>query len=320
MKHSVIFLAAALLAAPCLAQQQHMETSISGSLNGNNPVTSADQRALENTLRLKAAKGKTPEQLQAEDLANATAAAADIHLSCVVKNAKLAGEKIDKTNKGSVKTSTYEVVCGNGLGYLLEKRDPGETTAMTCFSVAATADADLKAKRPVGLTCALPENADAKAMATGALAKLGKYCKTRDTRWIGINPKSHTDYLEIACAGDVGYIMASPLPGSATPLVAVTCRDAAMQGIPCKLTAVQVLTLQTFKDALAQHHVDCTVTDARSVGREQLSQRHVVEFACKDHPEGLVAYIPLGDNKAPFETSTCAAAAKHGVACKLTGK
>jgi len=54
------------------------------------------------------------------------------------------------------------------------------------------------------------------------------------------------------------------------------------------------------------------------IGKETLSQRHVVEFACAQHPEGLVAYIPLEGNTAPFETLDCAAAAKRGLVCKLT--
>jgi len=44
----------------------------------------------------------------------------------------------------------------------------------------------------------------------------------------------------------------------------------------------------------------------------------VAEFQCSEHPEGLIAYIPLEGNSAPFETIDCAAAAKRGLKCTLT--
>lgn len=79
----------------------------------------------------------------------------------------------------------------------------------------------------------------------------------------------------------------------------------------------QILTVQTFKDALAQHHVACNASDVRVIGKDTVTNCHVVEFACREHPEGLVAYIPLDDSLAPFETMDCVTATKRGLTCKL---
>jgi hypothetical protein len=78
------------------------------------------------------------------------------------------------------------------------------------------------------------------------------------------------------------------------------------------------LTLDTFKEVLAQHKVACTVQEVRSIGRENVKKRHVVEFKCPEQPGGLVAFIPLEETSAPFETMDCASAgSKAHVICTL---
>jgi hypothetical protein len=265
--------------------------------------------------------GLTPEQLQAKDKAAATELATSIQFPCEVTNAQLRIEGSEKVDGKSVKTQTYETACSNGLGYFLVGRGPqGRVSGITCFAADATREADLKAHKQPDLFCTLPENQDVKMMATNILLRKGSGCVVRDVRWVGISTKSNTDYTEIACSDGNGYILASPLPGSKVMPQLVKCHDAAVQGIICKMSdnGVQILTVQTFKDALAQHHVTCDASDVRVIGKETRTQRHVVEFACKEHPEGLVAYIPLNGNTAPFETLDCATAGKRGLGCKLT--
>jgi len=46
-------------------------------------------------------------------------------------------------------------------------------------------------------------------------------------------------------------------------------------------------------------------------------KRHVVEFKCPEHPDGLVAFIPLGTNANKFQTMDCKAAKKAGIKCTL---
>jgi hypothetical protein len=96
-----------------------------------------------------------------------------------------------------------------------------------------------------------------------------------------------------------------------------------LQGIPCKLSDNGVLpaTDRDFKNALIQHNVRCDAAEVRSIGREAIQKRHVVEFFCpQQQPAGLVAFIPLNGNSAKFETVDCVEAAKRGVVCKLTQK
>jgi hypothetical protein len=83
----------------------------------------------------------------------------------------------------------------------------------------------------------------------------------------------------------------------------LSCTDAAGQGKPCVLTkgaSVSVTasagepapTREAFKAALTQHGIACTPSgndDIRLIGKQNKSQRHVVEFKCPEQPKGLVA-------------------------------
>ncbi len=75
--------------------------------------------------------------------------------------------------------------------------------------------------------------------------------------------------------------------------------------------------MDTFKNALAQHNVACNAANMRLIGKETPLKRHIVEFQCPhEHPEGLVALIPLQDSAAPFEILNCAQAAdKYKIIC-----
>ena len=124
-----------------------------------------------------------------------------------------------------------------------------------------------------------------------------------------------------ACSGGTGFVIASPLPGATQTVSALSCPDSYRRNIPCKLSSngAPILTLDTFKEVLAQHKVACTAEAVRSIGRQNVSKRHVVEFKCPEQPGGLVAFIPLEDATAPFETMDCATAGtKQHVICTLT--
>ena len=77
-------------------------------------------------------------------------------------------------------------------------------------------------------------------------------------------------------------------------------------------------TFDTFKAYIAAQGIKCNATSVRAIGKENTRKRHVVEFQCPEYPKGLVAYIPLEDSTAPFQTLDCDAAKKAGAVCKLT--
>ncbi|MDE1985701.1 MAG: hypothetical protein KGJ28_04100 [Alphaproteobacteria bacterium] len=269
------------------------------------------------------AKGKTLADVLAEDKSTAITLVKSMPLACDVTEAMLAAKGPVTTDGKTVNTKTYEVACANGLGYFLVSQDPGSPYGFSCFAADATRAADVAAGRTPGAVCKLPPNADMKAMAGAVLTKIGINCPVRDYKWVGQSTKTNTEYDEVACTGGQGYMLASALPGSTNPVRVETCHESAAAGLPCKLSdnGPPALTLQTFKDALVQHNVACDASDkdVRIIGQENGQKRYVVEFRCTQQPKGLVAFIPLSGNPAPFETLDCAAAAKRGIKCNLMG-
>jgi hypothetical protein len=266
-------------------------------------------------------KGKTLAQLIAEDKAAATALVAEMPLNCEVKDAILIAEGDLTLDGKAVKTKTYETACGNGMGYFLIALEGRKGLGSTCYGADALRAADVATGRTPGVVCTLAPNADLNKMSTELLAKAGKSCTVKNHRYVG--KKGFTEFNEVVCSDNAGYVLAVALPGSTAPVSVTTCRESTAQGVPCKLSdgGAPVVNAQTFLDALSKNKVACdasTNSDIHAIGQDNKSKRYVIEFRCSQRPQGTVAYIPLADNKAPFEVLDCAAAAKHGVACTLT--
>jgi len=236
-----------------------------------------------------------------------------IQLPCEVTDAYLVSQGKMLVNRHNVDTKNLEVECQNGMGYLIRFSPPEKTLGDSCFAADK-----YHATNSAAAACMLPVNADVKTAAGTVLGKLGVTCQATGVNWFGVN--AGNDYTEIACAGGNGYVLASPVPGlSTTPVSAMSCVDAVKHGIVCKLpnNGAPVVTLAALTDALVQNKVVCNAADIHVAGKEKDLKRYVVEFQCRtEHPEGLVAMIPLQDSKAPFETLSCAqAASKYKVAC-----
>jgi len=254
-----------------------------------------------------------PPPTKEEMIKDASGIAASIQLSCAVTDANLLGQGKSNINGQPVDTKNYEVACQNGMGYLLSSSPPVQVIGYSCFAADHS-----HAKDPTSNTCTMPANADVKAAAARVLAGLGAACQPTAVNWLGANPT--TEFTEVACTGGKGYVLSGPMPGkSVARVAAMTCVDAVKQGITCKMSnsGPPPITLDTFKQALAQHNVNCDAANVRSLGKETTLKRHVVEFQCpQQHPEGLVALIPLQDSTAPFETISCAqAATRYHVIC-----
>lgn len=254
-------------------------------------------------------------------MADAAQLVHSVNLSCEVSDAALFNDGIASINGKDVHVRTFETACKNGVGYFLVEQAPEPVYGFSCFAAEATRAADTASGNPPSPSCSLPANADVKAMAATILKGLGNTCGVSKVHTIGEEHSSRSELTEVACASGTGFVIATPLPGSTRPISAQTCIDAYRSGIRCAMssTGKPIVTEQTFKDALAQHHVPCTVEALHSIGRETVKQRHIVEFRCKEQPSGLVAFIPLEGANAPFETMDCATAGSRArIICTLT--
>ncbi len=268
--------------------------------------------------------GKTkpkPAPSKADVLRDATALAKSIQLPCEVSDASLLNEGTATVNGKDVHVRTFETACSNGMGYFLVD-EPPVATGFSCFAAEHTREIDKAQGREPGPACTLPANADLKAAAGTILSKLGQTCQVTAVHTIGVETGKNTELTEASCSGGTGYVIASALPGSTNSPSALNCPDSYKRGVPCKMSSngAPLITMQTFKDALAQHNVPCAVENMRLVGKETVKQRHVVEFKCpQQQPNGLVAFIPLEGNTAPCETMDCSkAASRYRIICTLT--
>lgn len=244
-----------------------------------------------------------------------------INLNCEVTDASLLNDGTATVNGKPLHVRTFETACSNGLGYFLIEQPPEATYGFTCLAADAAHTADIAAKRDPQPACSLAANADVKKTAANVLGRLGQQCQVTGLRLIGRDTKANAELSEIACTGGNGFVISSPMPGATQAVSALSCPDSYRSGIPCRLSSngAPLVTMETFKQALAQHKVACTVENARSVGRQNSSKRHVVEFKCPEQPNGLVAFIALEDATAPFEVMDCPTAGnKAHIICTLT--
>jgi hypothetical protein len=267
------------------------------------------------------AKGKTLQQVLAEDKVAAIALTKSMPLSCEVTDAMRVAAGPETVEGKTVQTQTYETTCSNGMGYFLVSQTPAKDYGFSCFATDATAKADIAAKRQPTATCKLPGNADLKVVATKMLAASGYSCNVKNYQWIGQNAANHVEFDEVACDNGQGYMMIVALPGATIPVHIETCNQSAKRGLSCKLSDNGDIgpTRKTFRDALAKNNVACEATDqtTRVIGQIETKKQYVVEFACPQMPKGIVAYIPLDGSKSPFEVLDCPAAARRGAFCAL---
>ncbi len=265
-------------------------------------------------------KAKAPPSKE-QVMADAATLVRSINLSCEVSDAALFNDGQAVVNGKEVHVRTFETACKSGIGYFLVEQEPEPVVGFSCIAADATRAADVASGNPPGPSCSLPVNADLKAMAANILKGLGSSCAVTKFHTMGEETSTHSELTEVACTGGTGFVIANPLPGSTRPISVQSCVEAFQHGIRCTMssTGAPLITEQTFNNALAQNHVPCTVEALHLMGRETVKQRHIVEFRCKEQPNGLVAFIPLEGAKAPFESMDCATAgARARLICTLT--
>lgn len=245
-----------------------------------------------------------------------------LSIPCELANAERAGGGRVQVEGQTLDVKVYEAACSSGTGYFLVSQPPQKSLAISCFAAEAAHATDVaQGANPDEFVCTLSGNGDVKAMAASIVKVAGAACDVSKYRWVGVSSVTSTEYSEVACADGNGYVLEVPNSGPTAQVAVVGCQDAVKQGVKCALTEVTMpVTLETFRDAIKEHAVECEPAQIRYVGRETQGRRYVVELQCPQQPKGLVAFIPLEGNTKPFETVDCPAAVAHAVHCKLTEK
>jgi hypothetical protein len=244
-----------------------------------------------------------------------------LQIGCEVSDAKLvvAGTSRPRSGGKEVETRVYEVACSGAMGYVLETQGSDQPMAISCLS--AEEARCLRGEGGASFICKLPANKDVNGMVASMIAADAR--SVMQVRTLQLFGRSASFGLYRGGARRQGIHARMAQPGSTTKNTAVSCTDAAKHGIKCKLTDTEPaelpVTLQRFKEALAQNGVSCNIGQIRLVGQEDHLKRYVVEYVCADQSTDRVAFLPLAGNATPYESLDCTTAlSTRGVACTLT--
>ena len=275
------------------------------------PLSSADMEKIHDLTNAERARAKA----ESENLISA------LQLSCQPTDAARVGHGKFTADGKTVEVNAYEVVCSNGMGYILATQGPQKPIATSCFAAQATHAAGI-VQGESDIYCQLAANKDVKVTAASLISAAGTPCAVSNVRWFGFSASSQTEYSEVACADGKGYLLKMPRIGAAVSVL--SCQEAAKQGLKCRLTdagpVAAAANMQTFREALKQNGVHCEPTQMRTIGRESVDKRYVVEVQCPEQPNGLVAFIPLEGNPRPFETIDCSAAVERQIHCQYPAR
>jgi hypothetical protein len=313
------------LNSPALAQNAPGTHQDNGGINGS--LSRGDLEKLNGDHKQDSVTDPSNDTPQARAKAKAQSAKLieALHLACTLSDAQLvvAGTRKSAAGGKDVDTRVYEVACSGGAGYLLEAQGSETPVAISCLNAEVARAADVSKGVEPGFFCKLSENKDVYGNVSAMIATASDApCVVRDLKFYGRSAATQSEYTEVACQDGKGYLLRSPLPGSTATAAVTSCRDAAKQGIKCRLTDTgpveTPVTLETFKVALAQHGVSCKVDPLRMIGQEDHLKRYVVEYRCADQAADIVAFLPLEGNTNPYESIDCkTAAAEHGVTCQF---
>jgi hypothetical protein len=312
----------AVLSVPVLAQNAPGTHQENGGLNGS--LTRGDLEKLngDHPQDASADAAKQTPQARAKAKSQSEKLLAALPLSCDVSDAQLVVSGTRKPAAGgrAIETNVYEAACHGAMGYLLETQGTENPIAFSCLSAEEARAADVAKGREPGFYCKLPENKDVYALVASLIAaNSGANCDVSNVQMFGRSVSRQSEYSEVVCKNGKGFLLEIALPGAQSKIIAMSCTDAAKQGIKCRLTDAgpveTPVTLETFKSALAQHGVSCTIEQVRMIGQETHLKRYVVEYRCADQTTGMIAFLPLEGNTNPYETSDCSSAASLNIVC-----
>ena len=161
--------------------------------------------------KTEAVKGPPPESIK-KGMTDAPAAVQAAGLSCTLKNAAWLGGGKKTVDKKPVAVDIYEVACGEGPGYLIQKT-PDQADAYTCIQLRASAAGGGKGKGP---QCTLPENQNLGSQIQPAVDHSGISCKVADVAFLGTGQTDHLGHYEISCGSAGGYLINLDTKGAAS--------------------------------------------------------------------------------------------------------
>ncbi|HEY5409653.1 MAG TPA: hypothetical protein VIJ94_02890 [Caulobacteraceae bacterium] len=219
---------------------------------------------------------------------------------------------VGKSNEGGKATSTkiYELVCQQGLGWMIFAPEGGAPTAFDCLALSERKPKAGEADKGQ-IYCRLPQNADPAKGLAATVAQTGTTCQIADGRWRGTSADNKMDQYEIACTDSNDFVLQVPRGGTPKPN-AVNCID--MKAGECQYLPKDKYLAQLTAMGQASGR-PCQVTDGRFMGRTP-ANHSFFELACSDEKSGYV--LETDQDNHYVRALDCGRAAGMGLGCELT--
>lgn len=198
----------------------------------------------------------------------------------------------------------FEVACGDGKGYVLERASNG--------SLARAIDC---ANAPGGAECTLTDAREAKTEQAGLYTRLaGKVGFPCQVEKYALFPSrvARTEVVELKCSDrpDGGVAVFTADGGKV-----YNCIVAELQGFACSFTPRAASLVKINADMRTMGKGSCVANDARIIGKTEAGDGYI-EVSCADGLPGWVLSYPANSDTAK-EALSCKQASGIGGGCKM---
>ena len=230
-------------------------------------------------------------------------------INCTPTDANVITGKSTEEGK-QVNTKIYELVCQQGLGWMIFSPEGGTPNAFDCLALSTRKPA--AGAKDNSVYCRLPPNENPMQGIQAVAAQAGNNCQVSQARWMGSSTDNKLDQYEIGCSDGNAAVLQVPRAGSAQKLTSVSClmlKPGDCTYFPKEKYLAQITTLAQPANR------PCQITDGRYVGRTP-SNHTYYEVACSDGKSGYV--LETDQNNAYVKTVDCGRSGAMGLSCELT--
>ena len=231
-------------------------------------------------------------------------------INCTPTDANVTSGKATDNGKTTT-TKIYELVCQQGLGWMIFAPEGGTPNAFDCLALSTRKPA-AGAKDNGAVFCRLPANADPVKGLQAVAAQGGANCELSQARWMGTSPDNKLDQYELACADGSASVLQVPRIGGTQKFANVNCMDL-KPGDCTYLTKDKYVAQITAMAAAAGRQ--CDVNDGRYMGKTTTNHSYF-EVGCADGKSGYVMEVDEG--KKFVRAIECGRSGPMGLTCELT--
>jgi hypothetical protein len=233
-----------------------------------------------------------------------------VGINCTPTDANVISGKNTEGGK-TTNTKIYELVCQQGLGWMIFSPEGGPVTSFDCLALSERKPKPGEADKGQ-VFCRLPPNAEPAQGLQPIVAQAGSNCQVAQGRWMGISTDSKLDQYELSCSDGRAFVLQSPRAGAAQKLAAVNCLD--LKPGDCQYLPKDKYLAQISSIAQPAGR-PCQVTDARYMGKTPANHTFY-EIACSDEKSGYV--LEADQDNHYVRAVDCGRAAGLGLGCELT--